>query len=472
VKPVHTIFLTFSAMKTILSLLLLCAALTVQGQVITFDKELGVYVTYDETTGGSRPVAGTPTACHGHTTSYWLVNVNPFAQKVSINGKMLTVTTPIPTQLATLFSIKAEAQDDLNSTNKQVQEMNNVKAAVAAAVAGAPAAITGLNASLTQLTIDCQAYYHAAEAIDEVLTWEERLLRLLNDDKINTASKMRQALTNAGINPALLASLKADLDTFDSTYHTAEAQYIVTIQAAQAAGDKDKEARIQSALEQIRKDYHELDKIYGDALYDMNQLTRKGIDPAKYVVKSDPLKLKGAGGDADEVAYDVTVGDAPTYTDTFGVGGGVKIDYSVGAVLNFTADSSFSLNSDGKLQARKSAFINPTVSPMLHVHRRQSDSFAWAGTFGINAGFEKLTDIKLGFLLGLSAILGRSQKVIVTSGISFVQVDRLKAQYNLTTSYNDVKDFKIDDVTERALRPSLFLGVSIGISKRAVIKKP
>jgi hypothetical protein len=35
VKPVHTIFSTFSAMKTILSLLLLCAALTVQGQTVT-----------------------------------------------------------------------------------------------------------------------------------------------------------------------------------------------------------------------------------------------------------------------------------------------------------------------------------------------------------------------------------------------------------------------------------------------------
>jgi hypothetical protein len=461
-------------MKILFSFLLLCTALAGRGQVITFDKELGGYVNYNLGDGVSTPVLDTPTASHGHTTSYWLVNVNPFAQKVSINGKMLTVATPIPAQLATLFSIKAEAQDDLNSTNQQVQEMNNVKAAVApaAAVAGAPTGVTSLNTALTQLTTDCQAYYHAAEDINEVLTWKERLLRLLGDENLNTAQKMKQALINAGINPTLLASLKADLDTFDSTYHTAEDQYFKAIQAAQAAGDKDKEARIQSALQQIRKDYHELDKIYGDALYDINQQARKGIDPAEYVVKSNPLKLKGAGGDADEIAYDITIGDAPTYTDTFAVEGGVKLDYSIGAVLNFTADSSFSLNSDGKLQARKAAFINPTVSPMLHVHRRQSGNFAWAGTFGINAGFEKLTDIKLGFLLGISAIWGRSQKVILTSGISFVQVDRLKAQYNLTTSYKDAKDFKIDDVTERVLRPSVFLGVSIGISKRTAIKKP
>ena len=331
-----------------------------------------------------------------------------------------------------------------------------------------------LTTAMEQLVDSCENYYATAKKIDEALFWKEQLLGIMATKNHNTHSKMVQALTVANIDSALMENLRQDLSLFDINYHKAENQYRKAITEAQNAGQKDKAALMRNALQQIQKDYLALEKKYKQTLNDLKQLFADATNQASYVVKSSPLKLEGAAGDADEVSYDITVGEN-SYTDVFSVRGGWKIDDSVGAVLNYISDKTYFLDSGGKLQEQnKGASFNavtPTVASMLHIYKRRSGEVAYAGTFGINAGFKELTDIKLGFLVGASAIVGRSQKFILSTGLSYLQVDRLKeAQYQLNTVYDGVKDFKIDGVIERVLRPSWFLAFSLNISRRTVIK--
>lgn len=103
----------------------------------------------------------------------------------------------------------------------------------------------------------------------------------------------------------------------------------------------------------------------------------------------------------------------------------------------------------------------------MHVYPRTHRNYAFGGMFGLNAGFKELTDINLGFLAGLSAVLGSSQKVIVSTGVSYLKVTQLKGEYLEGKPY---KDAKLEDMTERVLRPSWFVALSFSISRRDIVK--
>lgn len=90
--------------------------------------------------------------------------------------------------------------------------------------------------------------------------------------------------------------------------------------------------------------------------------------------------------------------------------------------------------------------------------------------FGVNADVKELTDVNLGFLGGLSVIVGRSQKIIFSAGIGYSKVSRLKkGEFDVNKTYDDT-NFKIENVTERILQPSGFFSFSYNITNRKVMK--
>ncbi|MBO0930817.1 hypothetical protein [Fibrella aquatilis] len=455
-------------MKTLLMLLLLGAALTLRAQVITYDYAARTYVSLNPGTGKYIPVPDTSKLhlLYGTNSSYCLLNINPFAQKVLINTKLYSMTTPIPAQLLALFSIKLEAAKELTNTDEQVKEMVNVEKDAGGA--------GKLKTAMDSLIAECRDYYRKARKIDDALFVKERLIGTMGDKRFYDAVTMQTALANREINQDTINTLKADFEAFDKAYDKVATQYQAAIKAAHNANEKDKEARISTALNQVDKSYRELEKKYKNTLADIGQLFTDAINSANYSVKSLPVKLAGKAGDADEVEYEVNIDDQQ-FIDPFPVKGGWKIDYSVGPVANFIADDQFFFEVSGDKNTLRQrdkgglfSTITPTVSSMMHVFKRSHTGFAVGGLFGINAGFKEFTDIKLGFLTGVSAIFGRSQKVIVSTGVSYLPISRLKeGQYVVGTSYPAVK---IDEVTDRALRPSWFLAISLGITKRTVIK--
>jgi hypothetical protein len=451
-------------MKNILTLLLICSVFSLQAQIVAYDYEAKTYVSYDPATGAATPVAGNPVLNSGANVSYWLVNINPWAQKVEIKGKLFTVTTNMPAQLATLFDIKVEAQKELDNTQKQVAKMEDLKGSVS------PVAGT-LKAEMQQLVTNCNDYYEKANKINDAIALHDRLTQTMADKSFYNAPVMSRALAVRHVDSPSIASLNVDFANFETAYKTVFKQYQAAIDAARAANEKDKEARIVSAKEQVEKDYEALEKQYKKTLFSIDDLFDKAINFKSYVVKSESLKL---AGDTDEVEFTTKIGDSSGPPDVLLVQGGWKVDFSVGPVVNFVSNEAYFFDAtNNTLQRRnKSQFcsaITPTVASMMHVYRRTSKDVAWGGMFGVNAGFKELTDLNLGFVAGVSTILRSSPIVVISTGLSYQKVNRLKeGEYKVGNAYKDVK---IEAVTEQLWKPSWFVAVSLNLAKRKA-KKP
>jgi DNA-directed RNA polymerase subunit L len=490
-------------MKAILTLLIMtCLCQALQAQIITYDYAARKYM--------SDQSCCLTSCCN--TVSYELKNINTFAQKVKINRATISLTTDVPAEMVALFRISSASAKDLTNTNDQVNEMKKLDSAVKTVITAivAPAASTiplttgnkpktnpptsvitkkdsvraaalqVLKNTIDKLVNDCEDYYDKAQNIKNALALEKRLLESMKDKSLDNETKMRDALRDKKIDATTIARLKAEFDEFETAYDSVYVQYGRAVRAAQAAGETDKEARIKNAQDQITKAYEALEDEYHITLEKINDLFGKAANPASYTVWSLPLKFEGQASDADELEFLIQV-DEDTFTDTFRVGGGgLKVDYSTGLVANFISDDQYFFETTPQattatgptLRQRQKGdgqnIITPGVAAMMHVYRRTCDNLTVGGMFGLNAGFKELTDINLSFLAGASLVLGRSQKIMLSGGLSISKVSRLKdPQYAINTAYKDVK---IEDVTERVLRPSWFVALSFALTKRTVLK--
>lgn len=186
-------------MKTVLTLLLLAAALTLRAQVVTFDYQTSRYVPDNDCLQT------------GATVRYQIQNINSFAQKAIMNGSAISLTTPMPAQLMALFAIKADdAAAKLKSTGEELVKMKEAEkdatkqveakqqmvsptpkpsakkvtkqTAVAAESAKALAAATDQKTETMQLVVYCEEYYLKAAKIEVALLMEKRLLDAMADE--------------------------------------------------------------------------------------------------------------------------------------------------------------------------------------------------------------------------------------------------------------------------------------------------
>lgn len=108
-------------MRFLITLLLLGLGQGLYAQIITYDYQSSTYKSKK-----ARCVH------QGATIGYRIINLNTFAQKVLINGRMISFSTNRPTELATLFRIKSddeqtEADKKLADTRKEITKMVDVK---------------------------------------------------------------------------------------------------------------------------------------------------------------------------------------------------------------------------------------------------------------------------------------------------------------------------------------------------------
>ena len=454
-------------MKQILTLLLICLGFELQAQVIIFDYASKTY----------SPVYN-DCVKQGSTVSYRIININTFAKKVLISSNIFSLNTDMPTEIATLFRIKTDDADkNLDNTQKQVEKMEDVKAEAdenAKEAKTSPVkALTIAAQEANNLVEDCKDYYMKAQKVKDALNFPQIIARTLANEYYNNEGAMTVALNNEGVNSAAINRLKTDFQNFTAAYSKVYEQYEKTADAAHNAKNDGHEAKIESAQEQVQKDYDALSKQYEVALDSISSLFVKAISPANYIVTSDPIDVED---DTDEVEFQIQIGGPKDdfnkitpFKKRLKVSGGLKIDYSVGLALKFISDDQFFFDDDKKLQQQsKNNALTPGITSMIHFYPRTSKGVAFGGMFGINADFKEITDINLGFLAGPSIILGRSQKIILSGGISFSKVSRLKdGEYKIGTVYNDTK---IEDVTNKILQPSWFCSFSYSITKRNVVK--
>jgi hypothetical protein len=434
-------------MRHLLILLLFGAGQGLYAQTVMYDWHARRYLSSDSTCVRA-----------GRMVTYQITNVNTFAQTVRIDGTVVVSSTDMPAEFATLFRIKAETEKKLDNTQNQVAKMEEVQRNAGNTVATAA----------TELVKLCSSYYYEANRIKDAIAFQKQLTDIMADKSFYNASEMRDALASRGIDPASISALHAGFSDFMKAYSTVYAQYGKTAIVAHAEKDKESEVKIDNAQEQVKNDYQALKDQYRETLAKIDDLYAKATRPDNYTVSANPLKV---GSSLDEVIFTAHIGEIK-FADTLKVTGSWKIDYSVGLTAKFISDDKYYFDGAKTLQQRDNAgffnTITPGVAPMLHLYRRTCKDVAWGGMFGINADFKEITDINLGFLAGGSIIIGETQKAILSGGLSYSNVNRLKAgEYNVGKVYTDTS---IESVTERVLRPSFFLAFSLAISKRKVVK--
>ncbi|AUD05140.1 hypothetical protein CWM47_26820 [Spirosoma pollinicola] len=420
--------------------------------------------------------------------SYRIININTFTKKVLVNGTLFSLNTDMPTEFSTLFRIKMDNVDDkLKDAQQQVDKMVEVADEAKKNAKSADAIITpnvakkeskALIATAAQeadnLVVKCQNFYSEAEKIKDALAFQKKLTETITDEHFDNETSMKKALDVRGINPGTIEALKATLGNFKDAYRKVYWQYGVTANAASDVDADGHEAKIKNAQEQIQNDYEALLKQYEETLASIDDLFLKAVTSANYIFTSENPVFVEEG--TDEMEFKIQVGNIKDdfskinpFKKIIKVEGGMKIDYSVGLAFKSISDNQYFFDADNKLQkANSTKTLTPGIAPMMHLYKRTRNNVGWGGMFGINADFKQLTDINLGFLAGASVILGRSQKAIISTGISYSQVSRLKeSQYKIGDAYVDTKP---EDVTERVLKPSWFVSFSLSIAKRTVLK--
>ena len=219
------------------------------------------------------------------------------------------------------------------------------------------------------------------------------------------------------------------------------------------------------------------ESIYSDVKYLYEELQNEN----NFKAIAPPVQADG-----DFVSYEVKI--TPARTNTLGafksprswkfdvpVEGGLKVDFSVGPVFALgdgaldekyyfeqTADANM-----GILKERdNNNVLNPGVAAMMHFYKRSGKKMSWGGLFGVGAGFQTIDDVNLSFYGGVSFVLGKEQKIMLNTGLVFMNVERLKDDEFETDITYDTSMVSLNDVTEKVFKGSFFISISYNLASR------
>jgi hypothetical protein len=424
-------------------------------------------------------------------------DINKFLFKVEIKGNSFNLETPIPTELEKLFAL---SPSDLEKTTK-TQKTDEAKDKISDAVKDMKDVLKKINSNgvavfteeekttikgdLAKVIKKCELYYTtAADLANDIFLLKKKrneLIVIAQMDATETQIK-NKVLASTTI---AVADVEKHYTAFKDSYYEVEKLYEKAI--LDAGADVETQKLIKAALEKIEEGYKSFnDEGLLGLLNEVNYFSTELLNPKNFMVESPPIQVDG-----DYIRFEVNI--TPTVTRTLGpnrspVGfnfdvpakRGIKVDFSVGPAFSVgkgARDDRFFL---AEVQTKKDTVvlrqrdnnnaINPGVYAMMHVYRRTGKPFAWGGVFGVGAGFQSVQDANLGFLAGLSGILGKRQKVMVSLGLLCNKVDRLKEkQFVLDKEYNTSK-IEIGNISEKVFKPSFFLAVSFSLANKVEVK--
>lgn len=307
-----------------------------------------------------------------------------------------------------------------------------------------------------------------------------RRIELINLSK-NDWSTHQQLLDHLPA-PLSKSQMQRDFQDFGSVYH----EVLSDAAAAQALANDVQAVQVKAAKDQVQAGY---DKITEDGLLkiieDVVVLQQSLDDPATFSVVSPPIQIGG-----DVVAF--TIKGTPVKANdlsriiqerSFPVEipskGGLKVDFSVGPTVSFgkhSRDEKFFLEESSKAdtvllsQRDNNNSVSPGLAAMMHFYSRTGKELAFGGMLGVGAGFQSVGDPNFCLYGGVSLVMGKAQKIILSSGVSFLRVDRLKSQEFETGKEYATAKVSLGDVTEKVFRPSLFFSISYNITNRIDVK--
>ena len=424
----------------------------------------------------------------GNFAVFKIDNINKFLYQVTITGVNVKMETEMPNELKLLFRISDSQEKEITNndkaskavddSNKGLVMMEKLAESVTIMVdKKTQPKIDKINQDLKELIKECDKYILE---LDQV---KKELLKLKYEkiDLINLAKKdisfldMKKAVDNL-VKPSNPVA----------TYNNMESKYTVVLKRYETAkedalSDKMKNT-IAEALKLIEDAYEEIESeefmnLYRDVTYLETELTT----PANFYIISPPVQSKDDLINFKVSATPITTNSLAPYNSKtefsfdIPVKGGVKVDFSVGPTLSFgkgAKDELYYLEESttiGKSYLRQRNNNNaglPGLAVMMHVYNRGVKEAKIGGLFGVGAGFQSIEDVDLSFYLGASVILGKMQKVMINTGVSFLKVDRLKEKEFVEGNEYTTQDFDLENVVEKVFKPSFFIGLSYSLAKR------
>ncbi len=411
-------------------------------------------------------------------------NINTFRYKVEISGLNIDYVTQIPSELQTIFRLPQEESTNTTKTTEGLKEGNDASGSMKAVAkvakdesdkTPADADKKKLSDSMKELSEACQEYLSIAQKVAEIKFLRAELINL-SKHNLGNHSELAERLPP----PRDRTAMKRDYNAFITSYAKAYALYSKAKRAANAAGDTDKEKEIQEAEEKLEEGNNKINEDSFLKLIEDIMILQEALQNKKYFeVISAPIQMDGDYMEFIVKITPVQTNDlmpfesAQEFPILIPARGGLKVDFSVGPVVSFgnnAKDCNYYFKAaatDTTLQSLQNKnSISPSMAAMMHFYSRSGRLGSVGGLFGVGAGLQSVEQINFNLYFGLSAVLGKSEKIMINSGVSYLRVARLKEdQFKVGGSYRPSK-VNISDVTERVFKPSFFISISYNLTKR------
>ncbi len=444
-----------------------------------------------------------------------IININRFLYAVTIQGVKVELETPVPTELQRLFRLtpsELSATANNEEAENAIDKTTGVNETLDLLISFKQLEVSNLNtinASAKKQTKEEKLKNLLEQQLLKELKEEEKKIKafkvdvndyILNAKKVSNEiyflkllrielvalaqmdishSAMGTSMDTQGIKPPKRPKkLYEDLiNSFDKL----KKDYDDILKKIEDDDELNKKS-LKNAFEKLEKAFKTVNEASLLSLYtDVNFLYNELRNEKNFTVYAPPVQ-----GDGDFVNYNVTI--TPARTNNLGiynstknfkfdvpVKGGLKVDFSVGPIFSFgdnAKDEKYFLEkSDTENQSilRKrdnNNAMTPGLGAMMHFYKRSGTNFSWGGMFGVGAGFQTVEDLNLSFYTGISFVFGKSQKIMLSTGISMLGVDRLKNnEFEVGNEYVTA-DIDINNITEKVFKSSFFLSISYNLANR------
>jgi hypothetical protein len=458
----------------------------------------------------------------GEFTIFKIVDINKFLYKVEIAGKVFELQTPIPTELQTLFRLTPQqlAQRENDNKVKDAATATDKEGSKMKAVVNDLTVQKNLKQNKVLLTTmntlveNCDLYYTKSAVLGndvfKLKSTRNKLVLIAQSDK---AFKIINGMLSEVNLPDpeeirnRYTALKAVYAKVEDSYNEAKAQAQKVVEEAANKFQQDSSANNNNTLENANNNLKKIEEaskgiekaeelIEEEALLalidDVDFLYKEIGDKNNFTVVSPPVQMDG-----DMVSYIVNI--TPCVTRKLGPNRspmqfkfdipakkGLKVDFGVGPAFSFGSNAKddkyflANVDADGRglgadsvklTKLKNNNAISPGLVAMMHIYARSGKLVSWGGTFGVGAGFQNTTDVNLSIYSGLCFVFGKREKVILSSGVSWLKIERRKEdRYKALGDRFKLADINLAEATEKVFKPSFFIGITYSLTNKVEIK--
>lgn len=301
---------------------------------------------------------------------------------------------------------------------------------------------------------------------------KENLKSYLNSDTINLAVVMN-------FSKSMLNNLNNDLAEFANNLNSFNSKSSNLL----ASASNDPELLKETVFTEIteRKDF--LQKYYSSLQTEKTQISGDTYNTELLKLYKDYISVESnsftynystVGEDFGKMYLNLSVLNKDTsISDTSNIikykifpvnlSGGLKIGSGVGFVFmsNFAGQEDFYLDSNRKIISSPGDNFTPSLAAMIHFYNKSYHSIKLGGNFGFALPLSS-ENMNLGFLLGLSAIFGKNDALVLSGGISGMKIKVLDRGLKTGDYYTDIAGTGVP--TKFIYDMGGYVGISVNIA--------